>query len=125
MARKRRRKRTVEHGTGRTMPVDPNWRWKTLPVWLALTGGFVAGWYVSAFGAPVPPGTGDWSWWVLIAALTGFSFGLSRVVRWLVERTVVRRRLERQAEEAAQAARRDRKRRSGAEGAPTAPPPQS
>jgi hypothetical protein len=67
----------------------PEWRWRTLPVWIALTGGMVAGWYIAAAGAP-SPSTG-WSFFVLIALLFLFSLGLSRIVNryttiWIAKR---------------------------------------
>ena len=89
MARKRRRQRP-DPRLARMMPADPGWRWRTLPVWLALTGGFIIGWYVAAFGSDSFP-TG-WSYWVHFIVLTGFSLGLSRIVRWRTERWVARRR---------------------------------
>lgn len=88
MARKRRSRRP-DPRLSRMLPAEPGWRWRTLPVWLALTGGFVAGWYVAAIGGAT---SGGWSYVVLLIALAGFSLGLSRLVRWLVERRIVRRR---------------------------------
>lgn len=68
----------------------PSWRWRTLPVWLALTGGFTIGWYVAAIGA-------EWrlATWALIAmyvVLSLFSFGLSRIISRFTAIWVARRR---------------------------------
>jgi hypothetical protein len=72
----RRRRRIDSRDPAQGLPV---WRWRTLPVYLALTGGFVVGWYVAAFsggltfdnfGQILPV-------WIVLMA---FSLGLSRVV---------------------------------------------
>lgn len=95
MARRRRQKRP-DPRQARMMPANPGWRWTTLPVWLALTGGFIAGWYVAALGAldagDVWPG--GWSYIVQLVVLIGFSLGLSRLMRWLTERWLARRRIK-------------------------------
>jgi len=67
----------------------PEWRWRTLPVWIALTGGTVIGWYIAAAGANFRYEA--WSFYVLIALLFLFSMGLSRVVNrytaiWIAKR---------------------------------------
>src|SRR3954470_21863758 len=77
MANRRRRRVDPRDPAQQGLPV---WRWRTLPVWLAVTGSFVVGWYVAAFsvgwrgfdnfGQILVP------WLVLMA----FSLGLSRVV---------------------------------------------
>jgi hypothetical protein len=56
----------------------PEWHWRTLPVWLALTGGVTIGWYIAAVGAEFR--IADWAFWVLLAFVGLFSFGLSRVI---------------------------------------------
>lgn len=88
MARKRRPNRPDSRRV--RAPVIRTWRWRTLPVWLALTGGFVAGWYVSALGVGRQPDS--WSYFVLLAVLGGFSVGLSQITRYLMERWMVRRK---------------------------------
>jgi hypothetical protein len=88
MSRKRRKR--VDPRQARMLPAQPGWRWRTLPVWLALTGGFTIGWYVAAFGSGRYPD--NWSYFVQLAVLSGFALGLSRIMRWLTERWILRRR---------------------------------
>ena len=88
MARKRRPKRPDSRQL--QAAVTPHWRWRTLPVWLALTGGFVAGWYVAAFGAGRHPG--GTAYIILVIALVGFAIGLSQITSWLTRRWMLRRR---------------------------------
>jgi hypothetical protein len=69
----------------------PDWRWRTLPVWIALTGGMVAGWYIGTAGSRTPFEYETWSFVVLIGLLFLFSMGLSRVVNryamiWVAKR---------------------------------------
>jgi uncharacterized membrane protein YcjF (UPF0283 family) len=71
----------------------PEWRWRTLPVWLALTGGFVLGWYVAAIGTAFQPDR--WSYFTLLAVLALFSFGLSRVITRVTAMWLARRRTAR------------------------------
>ena len=85
---RKRRKRTEQ----RPIPGRPQWRWRTLPVWLALTGGFTIGWYVAAAGAGTDHWPGGWSYYVQLAVVLAFSFGLSRVFSYLVAMRVQRRR---------------------------------
>lgn len=116
MSRKRRRKRAVDHGLT-NLTTRPEWRWRTLPVWVALAGGFVIGWFVGTawFGE-------DISYYVWVAAFGGFWFGISRMIgRLLIDPIVARRRLRRQ-EEAQSTARRERRQRGG-ESATKTPPP--
>jgi hypothetical protein len=68
----------------------PVWKWRTLPVWLALTGGIAIGWYIAAIGANFR--VGDGSFYVLLVVIAGFSFGLSRIVAYYTTRWVARRR---------------------------------
>ena len=86
MARKRRRidPRSPLAQSG------PVWRWRTLPVWLALTGGFVLGWYVAAIGTGWNPDR--WSYFTLLAVLAGLSFGLSRILSRYTALWIARRR---------------------------------
>lgn len=116
MARKRRRK-PVDPRIARLMPERPDWRWRTLPVWLALTGGFIIGWYTFLIGSGAYPGRGAYI--LLYVVLAAFAFGLSRIVRWLTERWIVRRRLQRRVEPAPEETPRQRRRRE--QGTPTAP----
>lgn len=85
-----RRRRRVEPKSGTTLREPPNWKWSTLPVYIALTGGFVIGWYVAAAGAlfRLQP----WAQWVLFGGLALFSFGLSRVVSYYVALWMARRK---------------------------------
>jgi Flp pilus assembly protein TadB len=123
MTRKRRYRRP-DPRLSRMMPEQPGWRWRTLPVWLALTGGFVVGWYVDLIGSGVDPGLGAYV--MLYVAIGGFSLGLSRIVRWMTERYVARRRLQKQLAETPPAAqRRERRHRTGDDGASSATPPQT
>lgn len=75
----------------KSSPSLPTYRWRTLPVWMALTGGFVVGWYVCAIGVGKIP-SGSWAYWVMFLATTAFAFGLSRLTT-----TLVVRRRQRQA----------------------------
>ena len=102
MARKRRARRPDPRQVRTMMPENPGWRWRTLPVWLALTGGFILGFYVCLFATRVDPET--WGWVALYVAVGGFSLGLSRLVRWLTERWVARRRAKAAAAERASTA---------------------
>jgi hypothetical protein len=84
----------------------PRWRWRTLPVWLALTGGFIAGWYVGLFGAGLDIGSAGariaaepWSQITLYVVLALFSFGLSRVITRVTAIWIARRRAARGREE--------------------------
>ena len=43
---------------------QPEWHWQTLPVWIALTGGVAAGWYIAALGAE--NNIANWSFYVLL-----------------------------------------------------------
>ncbi len=94
MARKRRSKRPDprEMRRGRPVPMNPGWRWRTLPVFLALTGGFLAGWYVASWGTGVMPAPWSWAYITQFVVLIGFSFGLSRITSWLMARWMVSRR---------------------------------
>lgn len=90
MARKRReRNRGITPRPG-TMPANPGWRWRSVPVVVALCGGFVAGWYVAAIGAPAAPG--QIATIVMYVFLFGFALSLSRVTRYWTERWMSRRR---------------------------------
>jgi len=88
MVTKRRRRPETRNSLAQG---TPDWRWRTLPVWLGVTGGFVAGWYVAAFGA-------GWKFdsmapvVVLWVVLAGFSFGLSRVISRYTAIWVAKRR---------------------------------
>jgi hypothetical protein len=95
MARKRRQVSTASPPT-----VITGWKWRTLPVWMALTGGFVVGWYIAAIGAGFPYQSFSWPIVVLYIGLAGFSFGLSRIVNRGAAAWVQRRKLakERKAE---------------------------
>jgi hypothetical protein len=100
MARKRRTKQQKEARRLQQALGAPEWRWRTLPVWLAFTGGFIVAWYVYLIGSGgANPG--------LVAnvlfylALIGFSVGLSRITSRLVVRWRLRRL--RQAQVAPQA----------------------
>ena len=94
MARKRRRRVDPRNPLAQPAPV---WRWRTLPVWLALTGGFVLGWYVAALGTGWNPDR--WSYFTLLAVLAGFSFGLSRIMSRYTARWIARRRAARDKKE--------------------------
>jgi hypothetical protein len=108
MSRKRRRKH-VDPRLARLLPERPGWKWRTLPVYLALTGGFLIGYRVASYGAGITPG--GWAFWTDFAVLIAFGLGLARISRWLTERWVVRRRLQRQIEQGTLPARRERRRR--------------
>lgn len=117
MARKRRRRQNVDQALA-ALTSRPDWRWRTLPVWVALTGGFVLGWFVGVAWA------GDISYYIWVFVLGGFWFGIARIIgRLLIDPLIARRRL-RAREVAAQASgrRRDRKGRAGSEGAGTTAP---
>jgi len=86
MARSRRRTAPRDPLTQAT----PNWKWRTLPVWLALTGGVVIGWYIAAVGAGFK--VENWAFYILLVFVAAFSFGLSRIVSWFTGRWVARRR---------------------------------
>jgi antibiotic biosynthesis monooxygenase (ABM) superfamily enzyme len=75
-------------------PQTPQWRWVTLPVWLALTGGMIAGWYLGTAGSGW--NYEPWSFWALLIVLFLFSFGLSRIVSRLMAGWVAKRRSARQ-----------------------------
>ncbi len=68
----------------------PSWHWRTLPVWLALTGGIVIGWYIAAVGANWR--LDRWSVIALYVVLSLFSFGLSRIISRYTAIWVARRR---------------------------------
>jgi hypothetical protein len=89
MARKRRARRP-DPRLARMMPAEPGWKWRSLPVWIALTGGFVLGWYVNMLG--VGQQADGIPFYIFFVVLFGFSLGLSRVVRWRTERWVAARR---------------------------------
>jgi hypothetical protein len=80
----------------RTNPRDPlpqpqsEWRWQTLPVWIALTGGVAVGWYIAALGAEFR--IANWSFYVLLVFIALFSFGLSRIVNRYVMAWTAKRR---------------------------------
>lgn len=95
MSRKRRAKRPESHARG--VPANPGWKWLTLPVWLALTGGFILGWYVNAVGTGVVAPTWSAPSIIFYVALLGFSVGLSQISGWWF----ARRRMERRAKTAA------------------------
>lgn len=68
----------------------PNWQWRTLPVWIALTGGAVIGWYIAAIGAGFD--YDSWAFYVLLGLLFLFSMGLSRIVNRYTAIWVAKRR---------------------------------
>lgn len=125
MARKQRPTPLSDPRAARLLPANPGWRWRTLPVWLTLTGGFLIGYYIASLGAGVRPDR--WAYFIQLAVLLGFAAGLSRITRWLTERFVVRRRGKATATPAAPAAaglsreeiraRRQARRRGGRPGA--------
>ncbi len=78
----------------RDLLTPPSWRWRTLPVWLALTGGITIGWYIAAAGANFVYEA--WSFYTLIVVIALFSFGLSRVVNRYTAIWVARRRAAKQ-----------------------------
>ena len=87
MARTSRRRRTNPRDP--LLQPQPEWRWRTLPVWIALTGGVAAGWYIAAMGADFR--IANWSFYVLLVFIALFSFGLSRIVNryvmiWMAKR---------------------------------------
>jgi hypothetical protein len=88
MARTSRRRR-INPRDPLTQP-QPEWNWRTLPVWIALTGGMAAGWYIAAAGAEFR--VEDWSFYVLLVIIALFSFGLSRIVNRYTMAWVARRR---------------------------------
>ncbi len=89
MARKRRPKRP-DTRQARAVPEWPRWKWRTMPVWLALTGGFVLGWWVAAVGGPA-----GISYLIQVAVLVVFALGLSRISNRWAARWWARRRLNR------------------------------
>jgi len=108
MARKRR-----SHGPGGAHPAmpapsNPNWKWRTTPVAIALTGGFVAGWQVALIGAGKDPGM--IAWIIFYVFMFGFALSLSRITRWLTERWILRRRRRELAAAAAGTTPRTKKR---------------
>jgi hypothetical protein len=117
MSRKRRRK-PVDPRIARLMPENPGWKWRTLPVYLAITGGFLLGYRIASFGAGVSPDR--WAFAIDTAVLIAFGLGLARISRWLTERWVVRRRIQRRLEEAPDVTPRQRRRRE--QSTPTTPP---
>ena len=88
----RRRGRRFDPRNPLTQDV-PRWQWRTLPVWLALTGGFIAGWYVAAIGAQWR--LNNWTVIALYVVLALFSFGLSRIITRVTAIWVARRRAAR------------------------------
>lgn len=95
MARKRRVKRPDSRQV-RTLQEWSGWRWRTLPVWLAITGGFVLGWWVAAVGGP-----DGGSYLIQVAVLAAFALGLSRISNRWAARWMARRRLNRSRSEGA------------------------
>jgi hypothetical protein len=91
MARSRRRRYSPRDPA--SIP-QPTWRWRTLPVWIALTGGFTAGWYVAALGAQFR--VDSWAFYVLLAFVAMFSFGLSRIINRYTVIWIAKRRASRQ-----------------------------
>ena len=89
VARNRRRR------PGQREPLaPPSWKWRTLPVWLALWGGMSIGWYIAAIGSSyqVEP----WAYYVLLGIIALFSLGLSVVVNRYTYTWVAKRRASRQ-----------------------------
>lgn len=107
MARKRRSGRPDPRHARPATP-GPRWQWRTAPVWLALTGGFILGWYTYLFGARTTPNTTALI--VFYVVMFGFTLGLSRVTSRLMERWLVRRRAA--GRERAEAQARDRREQS-------------
>lgn len=89
MARRSSRRRRPNPRDPLSQPA-PDWRWRTLPVWIALTGGVALGWYIAALGAEFR--VDDWSFYVLLVFIALFSFGLSRIVNRYTMIWVARRR---------------------------------
>lgn len=86
----RRRQRSDPRAPATKTP--PVWRWRTLPVWMALTGGFCAGWYVGAFGGNSLTNQKFWSLAILYVVLALSSFGLSRIMTRYTTGFMLRRR---------------------------------
>ena len=85
----------VTPGTpGRVLPELSVWRWKTLPVYFALTGGLFVGLYLGiAVGFFANEGNETPMTAVLIIAALAFGFALSRVTsRFLLKRGIVKAR---------------------------------
>lgn len=80
---------------GRVLPELPVWRWKTLPVYFALTGGLFVGLYVGiavGFFATDRGNETPMTVTLIIAALL-FGFALSRVTsRFLITRGILKPR---------------------------------
>lgn len=90
MARKRReRNRGLTPRPG-AVPSKPVWKWRTVPVLLAVTGGFTLGWYVAAIGAGQTPGGGAYI--ILLVVMLGFALGLSRITSYWTAVWIARRR---------------------------------
>jgi hypothetical protein len=65
-------------------PAASVWRWRTLPVLMAFTGGIVFAWYVFLISSGVEPGT--LATWVFYVALFGFAIGLSQMTTKMMAR---------------------------------------
>lgn len=82
------------------MPELPVWRWKTLPVYFALTGGLFVGLYLGiavGFFATDRGNETPMTVTLIIAALL-FGFALSRVTsRFLVKRGFVKPRVQKKS----------------------------
>ena len=71
------------------LAAGPGWRWRTLPVWVALTGGFSLGFEIASLGVGLEPS--GWSRLIGYAGLLAFGIALSRLWSWYVSRWVMRR----------------------------------
>lgn len=94
MSRKRRSGRSVR----RPDPVlehAPVWRWRTAPVLMAFSGGFLICWFLYLFDTGATPGPfTSLLYWAMIVT---FSFAASRISSQLVRRWVLKRQLRAQA----------------------------
>jgi hypothetical protein len=118
---RKRRARRLDPRLNPALLQKPEWRWRTLPVWVALTGGFVLGWYVAAIASPIQPE--QWSYLISLAVLAGFWFGVSRMlVRRFIDPIIARRRAKAAAEQARAARAAGRGSQAGRGPTPQPPP---
>lgn len=100
MSAAERRRRQKARGQGPAAPEQhaapalpplPQWRWRTLPVFAALTGGLLFGlWIGIIIGVS---GNEVLAFWVPIAVAVPTGFAFSRIVRyWILKRGLVKPR---------------------------------
>lgn len=87
MSRKRRSGRNSRPLASPAQP--PAWRWRTAPVFMAFSGGFLVCWFLYLFDTGITPGPfTSLLYWVMIVT---FSFSASRISSQLVRQWMLRR----------------------------------